>query len=116
MSTTLSSIRIASVTVSPSAASSRRPSTTWRARLTDPRLQTAVSSALVLSVISVQRFELWTTPAWSCGERTLHGSLKVIQGCPVSNSIVSILRHSAVAGTVRCRCSSPRAARASASR
>ena len=36
----------------------------WRARLTDPRLQTAVSSAEVLSVISVHRFEEWTTPTW----------------------------------------------------
>ena len=35
------------------------------ARLIEPRLQTAVSSAEVLSRISVQRFELWTTPTWS---------------------------------------------------
>jgi hypothetical protein len=46
--------------------------------------------AEVLSVISVQRLELWMTPTWSCGERTLQGSLKVIQGWPVSKSIESI--------------------------
>jgi len=53
-------------------------------------LQTAVSSVDVLSVISVQRLLLWMTPTWSCGERTLHGSLKVIHGWPVSKSIASI--------------------------
>ena len=31
--------------------------------MTEPRLQTAVSSFEVLSVISVQRFEEWTTPS-----------------------------------------------------
>src|SRR3984893_5949174 len=61
-------------------------------RLTEPRLQTAISVSLVLSVISVQRFELCTVPTCDCGERTLHASLKVIHGCPVSNSIDSILR------------------------
>jgi hypothetical protein len=61
--------------------------------LTEPRLQTAISSALVFSVISVHRFELCTTPTCCCGERMLHGSLKVIHGWPVSNSIDSILRH-----------------------
>ncbi len=30
------------------------------------------------------------TPQWSCGLRTLHGSLKVIQGWPVSKSILSM--------------------------
>ena len=63
----------------------------WFGMLIDARLQTATSSVLVLSVISVQRFELWITPLWSCGERTLHGSLKVIQGWPVSKS-ASIIR------------------------
>ena len=58
----------------------------------------------------MHRFELCTTPTWSCGERMLHGSLNVIHGCPVSKSIVSILRHSAVAWTVLCRRISPRAA------
>ena len=64
----------------------------------EPRLQTAVSSGPVLSVISVQRFEEWTTPAWSCGLRTLHGSLNVIHGWPVSNSIRSICFQSSMAG------------------
>ena len=40
---------------------SKAPSVTWRARLMEPRLQTAVSSREVTSVISVQRFERWTT-------------------------------------------------------
>ncbi len=53
---------------------------TWLSRLTEPRLQTATSSAEVLSVISVQRFEECTTPTCCCGERRLHGSLKVIHG------------------------------------
>ncbi len=65
----------------------------------EPRLQTAVSSTDVFSVISVQRFDECTTPAWSCGERTLHGSLNVIQGCPVSNSALSMSFHSSIAGT-----------------
>ena len=90
---TLSSIRIAVLTVRSRRSSSRVPPSTWRARLIEPRLQTAVSSAEVLRVISVQRFELWITPQWSCGERMLQGSLNVIQGWPVSNSMVSILRH-----------------------
>src|SRR3546814_8753351 len=68
------------------------------ARLTEPRLQTAISESLVLSVISVHRLELCTTPTCCCGERILQGSLKVIQGWPVSNSMDSILRHSDVAG------------------
>ena len=63
-------------------------------RLTEPRLQTAISSSEVLSVISVHRFELCTTPTCCCGLRMLQGSLNVIHGCPVSNSIDSILRHS----------------------
>ena len=58
MSMTLSSIRIAVSTVSARRLRSSAPSTTWRARLTDPRLHTAVSSDEVLSVISVHRFEL----------------------------------------------------------
>lgn len=53
------------------------------ARFTDARLQTATSSVLVLSVISVQRLELWMTPTRSCGERRLHGSLNVSHGCPL---------------------------------
>ena len=48
---------------------------------------------LVLRVISVHRLEECTTPACCCGDRRLQGSLNVIQGCPVSNSMPSILRH-----------------------
>ena len=47
------------------------------ARFTEPRLHTAVSSLDVFSVISVQRFELCTTPAWSCGDLMLHGILEI---------------------------------------
>ncbi len=86
------------------------PSSTCRERLTEPRLHTAVSSSEVLSVISVQRFELCTTPTWSCGERTLQGSLNVIHGCPVSNSMVIILRHRPTARTRRWRRTSPHSA------
>ena len=55
----------------------------------------------------VHRFELWTTPTCCCGLRTLQGSLNVIQGCPVSNSMVSILRQMVRAGTRLNNFSSP---------
>ncbi len=55
----------------------------------------------VLSVISVQRLDEWMTPAWSCGERTLHGSLKVIHGWPVSKSVLSIFFQSSRAAIAR---------------
>src|SRR3989338_9996246 len=90
---TLSSIRIAVDTVLCTSAWLSFASLTWSARFTEPRLHTAVSSLDVLSVISVQRFELCTTPTWSCGERMLDGSLNVIHGCPVSNSMVTIFFH-----------------------
>lgn len=86
------------------------PSFRWRTRFTEPRLHTAVSASLVLSVISVQRLDECTTPACCWGERTLQASLNVIQGWPVSNSIVRILRHRSVACTVREGLISPRAA------
>ncbi len=86
------------------------PSFRCCSRFTEPRLQTAVSVSLVFSVISVQRFDECTTPACCCGERTLQASLNVIQGWPVSNSIVSILRHRSVAWMVRAGLMSPRAA------
>ena len=54
----------------------------------------------VFSRISVQRLEECTTPACCWGERRLHGSLKVIQGWPVSKSMVSILRQRSSARTV----------------
>ena len=38
--------------------------------------------------------------AWRCGERRLQGSLKVIQGWPVSNSMVSMRRQRSAARTV----------------
>ncbi len=100
---TLSSMRIAVATVrfslawssclEPSGASIR-----CCARFTEPRLHTAISVSPVLSVISVHRFELCTTPTCCWGERTLQASLNVIHGCPVSNSIDSILRHRSFAG------------------
>ena len=111
---TLSSIRIAVRIVRCSLSwSSSQPSPTrfmWASRLTEPRLQTAISVSLVLSVISVHRFELCTVPRCCCGERTLQASLNVIQGCPVSNSIDSILRQSCSAGIFLKSFSSPRAA------
>ncbi len=85
-------MRIAVATVRRSLAWSICPSFRCCARLTLPRLQTAISVSEVLSVISVHRLELCTTPTCCCGLRTLQASLKVIHGCPVSNSIDSILR------------------------
>ena len=58
-----------------------------------PKLQTAISSLFVFSVISVQRFEECTVPTCPCGDLILHGSLNVIHGCPVSKSIVKIFLH-----------------------
>src|SRR3981189_3154806 len=111
MSMTLSSIRIAVAMVFLSLSwSSLRVSPArcmCATMLTEPRLHTAISWALVLSVISVQRFELCTTPTCCCGERRLQGSLKVIQGCPVSKSIDSILRQSCAAGILLYSFSSP---------
>src|SRR5215470_10075754 len=99
MSMTLSSMRIAVEIVVFIFEKSSPLSVRWATRLTEPRLHTAISSAEVLSVISVQRLELCTTPTCCCGLLRLQGSLNVIHGCPVSNSIVSILRHSEVAWT-----------------
>jgi hypothetical protein len=113
MSITLSSMRIAVVMVFLSFSWSTAPSFRCCSRLTEPRLQTAVSVSLVLSVISVHRLDECTTPACCCGERTLQASLKVIQGWPVSNSIESILRHMSVACSLRDGLISPRSALAS---
>src|SRR5580765_5393865 len=110
MSITLSSIRIAVATVALSLSWSSLPSLIWAARLIEPRLQTAISEAEVLRVISVHRLELCTTPTCCCGERMLQGSLNVIQGCPVSNSMDNILRQSCVAGTFLNSFTSPDAA------
>ncbi len=107
---TLSSIRIAVAMVFFSLTWSSAPFTTCCARLTEPRLQTAISVSPVLSVISVHRLLEWTTPTCCCGERTLQASLKVIQGCPVSNSIVSILRQRSAAFIFLNSLISPRAA------
>jgi len=73
------------------------PTVPWSTAI-EPRLQTAVSSGPVLSVISVHRLEECTTPAWSWGLRTLQGSLNVSQGWPVSKSMRSITFHSSSAG------------------
>ena len=97
---TLSSARMPTRMVSLSMSWSSEPSSRmWLSRTTDPRLQTAVSSSEVLSVISVQRLLLWMTPVWSCGERRLHGSLNVIHGWPVSKIILSIFFHMSMAGS-----------------
>src|SRR5258706_12324256 len=99
MSMTLSSMRMAVDTVFLSLSWSRLPSFICASRLTEPRLQTALSLSEVFRVISVQRLELCTMPTCCCGLRMLQGSLNVIQGCPVSNSMVSILRQMVSAGT-----------------
>ena len=109
-------MRIAVSTVAESVCVCSAPSTTCFSRFTEPRLHTAVSSRDVLSVISVHRLELCTTPTWSCGERMFDGSLNVIQGWPVSNSIDSILRHSFTAETVLVSASRPARALRSYSR
>jgi hypothetical protein len=116
MSITLSSIRTAVLTVRCSFAVSRPSAVTCASRLIEPRLQTATSPcapAEVLSVISVHRFDECTTPTCCCGERRLHGSLNVIHGWPVSNSIVSMRRHSSTARTRRNTRISPRSAASS---
>src|SRR6266516_5997745 len=99
MSMTLSNIRIAVEIVLFIFWKSRPWSVMFATRFPEPRLQTAISSSEVLSVISVQRLELCTTPTCCCGLLRLQGSLNVIHGCPVSNSIDSILRHSCEAGS-----------------
>src|SRR5437588_12578256 len=104
MSITLSSMRMAvlMVALSLSWSSSHEPDlsvlspflTTFfmcASRFTEPRLQTAISVSLVLSVISVQMFELCTDPTCACGQRKLHAYLKLIEGGAVANSIHSIL-------------------------
>src|SRR3989344_2516824 len=87
---TLSSMRNAVLTVFSSNTLSSFPLLMCRGRLMLPRLHTAVSSNDVLSVISVHKLLECTTPQWSCGDRMLQGSFQVIQGCPVSKSMVSI--------------------------
>ena len=62
MSITLSSMRMAVAVVRLSLTWSISPSFRCCARLMLPRLHTAISVSLVLSVISVHRFELCTTP------------------------------------------------------
>ena len=114
MSITLSSMRMATLMVRLSLSKSSSlplgPSFKCCDRLTEPKLHTAVSVSLVLSVISVHRLDECTTPTCCWGERTLQGSLKVIQGWPVSNNMVSILRHMSVACTVLLGRISPRRA------
>ena len=53
------------------------------------------------------------TPVCCWGERKLHESLKVIQGWPVSKSMVSIFLQISLAGTFLCCCISPLAANSS---
>src|SRR3989344_5597332 len=94
---TLSSMRMATGTTRATMSRSKALFLIKLDRLMEPRLQTAVSVAEVLRVISVQRLEECTTPTWSCGERMLDGSFQVIHGCPDSNSIVRCLRHRSAA-------------------
>ena len=109
----LSSMRIAVEIVRLSLSWSSLPLLRCWLRLTEPRLHTAVSVSLVFNVISVHRLDECTTPTCCWGERTLQASLNVIQGWPVSNSMVSILRHRSLAARVREGLISPRWARAS---
>lgn len=109
-------MRTAVRTVFSSRAWSMPFSLTCRARLTLPRLQTATSSTVVFSVISVHRFDECTTPLCCWGERRLHGSLNVIHGWPVSNSMVSMRRHRSTARTRRKTLISPLSAISSQAR
>ena len=63
------------------------------ARLTEPRLQTAVSPSVVTSVISVHRFDRCTTspPSAVWLHLALLASLNVIQPLPVCASVRIIL-------------------------
>ncbi|CAM5319547.1 hypothetical protein SALBM311S_11770 [Streptomyces alboniger] len=85
MSTTRSRKVTAVRTVSSSRSQSMSPFRTKAPRLTEPRLQTAVSPSSVTSRISVQRLEEWTTwpgsAVWLAVR--LAASLKVIQPLPV---------------------------------
>ncbi len=80
---TVASSRSQSIAFSRSAAVA--PAATWAPRLTEPRLQTAVSESSVTSRISVQRLELCTvrpgSAVWLAAR--LEASLKVIQPLPV---------------------------------
>ena len=102
MSITLSSMRIAVEIVFFSLAwSISAPSAVGQVLGQVDRAEVAhrdLVQSLVFSVISVHRLDECTTPTCCCGERTLQASLNVIQGCPVSNSIVSILRQRSRAG------------------
>ncbi len=87
MSTTRSRKVTAVRTVSSSRSQSISPVSvrTNAPRLTEPRLQTAVSPSLVTSMISVHRFEEWTTVPGSAVWFAVRfeASLKVIQPWPV---------------------------------
>ena len=96
---TLSSILIAVLIVFSSLSTIIPFSSTCAARLTEPKLQTAISWSDVFKVISVHKLDEWTTPACDCGDLILHGSLNVTQGWPVSNNIPSIFFHRSKAST-----------------
>ena len=79
-------------------------------KLIELKLQTAVSptsdfspclylEGFVWRNISVHRFELCTTPSWELEYLMFALSLKVIQGCPVSNRDLSIFFDSTNAAT-----------------
>lgn len=82
--------------MSPCAGSTNAP------RLTEPRLQTAVSPSSVTSRISVQRLEEWTTwpgvAVWLAVRLAV--SLKVIQPLPVCARVRIMRPYSSRAGSV----------------
>src|SRR3989344_1554003 len=106
-------MRMATGTTRATMSRSNAPLLTKLDRFIEPRLQTAVSCAEVLSVISVHRLLECTTPQWSCGERTLLGSFHVIHGWPDSNSMVKFLRQRSAARIFLWWGISPASARAS---
>ncbi len=102
MSTTRSRKVTAVRTVSSIRSQSISPSTTKAPRLTEPRLQTAVSPSLVTSMISVHRFEECTTVPGSAVwfAVRLEASLKVIQPWPVCARVRIIRPYRSRAGMV----------------
>lgn len=99
-------------TASSSRSQSIAPPSTKAPRLTEPRLQTAVSPSSVTSRISVHRFEectVWPGSAVWLAVR-LEASLKVIQPLPVCARVRIIRPYSSRAGMVRR--ASPRASAA----
>lgn len=102
MSTTRSRKVTAVRTVASSRSQSIEPPETKAPRLTEPRLQTAVSPSSVTSRISVHRFEEWMTRPGSAVwfAVRLEASLNVIQPWPVCARVRIIRPYSSRAGIV----------------